>query len=167
MRCFSAEKRMQTGEIWAFSGNISYLPYVPEKTNQYKSAQSKITEGQSLQKLQYLLFLSVARRTTPQKHSRLASLGAVAILLVSSPLSCAFICPRQRHTHSAPNRQKQSTKKTFSEAYSTIFHNISAVEDFFIIECASKTVIYARFAAFLASWMATFSSARESSSCAF
>ena len=38
----------------------------------------------------------------PQKHSRLASLGAVAILLVSSPHSCAFICTRQRHTHSPP-----------------------------------------------------------------
>ena len=41
-------------------------------------------------------------RDIPQKNSRLASLGAVAILLVSSPLSCAFICPRQRHTHSPP-----------------------------------------------------------------
>ena len=40
----------------------------------------------------------------PQKHSRLASLGAVAILLVSSPHSCAFVFPRKRHTHSPPAR---------------------------------------------------------------
>ena len=38
-------------------------------------------------------------RTVPQKHSRLASLGAVAILLVSSPkLVCLHLPPAAAHS---------------------------------------------------------------------
>ncbi len=105
----SADKRAQTGGIWAFNGKRCCKSFVSDKTNRTKSDVSSLTARERAQKSADLLFSAVARRTTPQKHSRLASLGAVAILLVSSPLSCAFICHRQRYTHSAPNRRKQST----------------------------------------------------------
>ena len=49
---------------------------------------------------------------TPQKHSRLARLEHFAILLVSSPHSCAFILHRRRHTHSPPNSEFRPDKKS-------------------------------------------------------
>ena len=46
-------------------------------------------------------YLSAVRpRRFPQKHSRGSSLGALALLLVSSPRSNASIRPRRRHSSS-------------------------------------------------------------------
>ena len=54
VRRFSAEKRMQFREIWAFIGNSSPYPYASGKTNLTKSAHSRLTARESSEKLPYL-----------------------------------------------------------------------------------------------------------------
>ena len=54
VRRFSAEKRMQFREIWAFIGNSRPYPHTSGKTNLTKSAHSRLTARESSEKLPYL-----------------------------------------------------------------------------------------------------------------
>ena len=63
MRRLSADKRMQTGEIWAFNGNISLFPYVCTETNLIRAALCPSTHGKMHRNCRTLLFSAVARRT--------------------------------------------------------------------------------------------------------
>ena len=51
VRRFSAEKRMQFREIWAFIGNRRPYPHASGKTNLTKSAHSRLTARESSEKL--------------------------------------------------------------------------------------------------------------------
>ena len=63
VRRFSAEKRMQFREIWAFIGKSRPSPRASGKTNLMKSVQTLLTARESTQNLGDLLFSAVASRT--------------------------------------------------------------------------------------------------------